>query len=153
MLHLPEREGYNMSEYQKQANDFLSKNNITFKAKFLKNDYHFSEDKETRDIFNVTFSRPCYVDGFKKQTKKFSLRFGQSLNDSDYNGGNPPTPYDVLACIQKYEVGDFQNFCGAFGYDTDSRKAEKIYKAVCKEWEKVSNFFSESELVELQEIQ
>lgn len=133
-----------MSEYQKQANDFLSKNNITFKAKFLKNDYHFSEDKDTRDIFNVTFSR---------EGKKFSLRFGQSLNDSDYNGGNPPTPYDVLACIQKYEVGNFQNFCGDFGYDTDSRKAEKIYKAVCKEWEKVNTFFSESELIELQEIQ
>lgn len=133
-----------MCEYQKQANDFLTKNNITFKAKFLKNDYHFSEDKDTRDIFNVTFSR---------EGKKFSLCFGQSLNDSDYNGGNPPTPYDVLACIQKYEVGDFQNFCGDFGYDTDSRKAEKIYKAVCKEWEKVNNFFSESELLELQEIQ
>jgi len=133
-----------MSEYQKQANDFLTKNNITFKAKFLKNDYHFSEDKETRDIFNITFSR---------EGKKFSFRFGQSLNDSDYNGGNPPTPYDVLACIQKYEVGNFQNFCGDFGYDTDSRKAEKIYKAVCKEWEKVNTFFSESELIELQEIQ
>jgi len=59
----------------------------------------------------------------------------------------------VLACIQKYEVGNFQNFCGDFGYDTDSRKAEKIYKAVCKEWEKVNTFFSESELIELQEIQ
>jgi hypothetical protein len=133
-----------MSEYQKQANEFLSKNHITFKAKFLKNDYHFQEDKNTRDIFNVTFSR---------EGKRFSLRFGQSINESTGNGDNLPTPYDVLACIQKYEVGSFENFCGDFGYDIDSRPAEKIYKGVSKEWEKVNSFFSESELAELKEIQ
>lgn len=42
----------------------------------------------------------------------------------------------------------FDEFCGEFGYDTDSRKAEKIYKA-CKrayaKFERVSGF-SESEL-------
>ena len=61
--------------------------------------------------------------------------------------------YDVLACIQKYEVGTFKDFCSEFGYDTDSRKAETIYQAVVKEWEKVCKFFTAEELPLIQEIQ
>lgn len=33
---------------------------------------------------------------------------------------------------------DFQYFCGEFGYDTDIRKAYKIYKACCKSLEKAN---------------
>lgn len=136
-------------DYQAQGNDFLKKHNITFKAKFLKNDYHFQEDKDTRDIFRITFSRkfPSLIPA------KFSINFGQSIKESTGCGDNKPTAYDVLACIQKYDVGSFENFCGDFGYNGDSRHAEKIYKGVLKEWEKVSYFFSESEISELQEIQ
>ena len=131
-------------DYQKQGKDFLTKHGIKFSAKFIKYDLHFADDKEPRDIFKVTFSR---------DKKKFSIRFGESLNDSTGNGDNSPTPYDVLACLTKYEPGTFENFCGDFGYDTDSRKAEKIYKNVCKEWEKVSGFFTGAEIEELSEIQ
>lgn len=45
---------------------------------------------------------------------------------------------DALAGLESFE-----SFCGDFGYDTDSRKAEKIYKA-CKraytKFERVSGF-------------
>ncbi len=30
-----------------------------------------------------------------------------------------PTAYDILACLTKYEVGTFDDFCSNFGYDTD----------------------------------
>lgn len=63
-----------------------------------------------------------------------------------------PTAYDVLACIQKYDPGTFENFCSDFGYDTDSRSAVKFYKAVRKEWNNVSKLFTESEIEQLQEI-
>lgn len=57
--------------------------------------------------------------------------------------------YDVLNAFYCF-VSDalsglesFESFCGEFGYDTDSRKAEKIYKA-CKrdyaKFERVSGF-------------
>ena len=132
------------SNYQTEAKDLLKSINVIFKADFIEYAKHFSEDKKCRDIYKCTFRRG---------KNSFSLRFGQSINESTGAGGNAPTEYDVISCIQKYDVGSFDDFCGDFGYDTDSRKAEKIYKAVCKEFEKVSIFFTDTELEQLQEIQ
>lgn len=45
-----------------------------------------------------------------------------------------PTAADVLSCIvSDARAGDmtFEEFCEEFGYDSDSRKAEKVY-AACK---------------------
>ena len=64
-----------------------------------------------------------------------------------------PTPYDVLACLTKYPVYDFADFCSEYGYDTDSRKAYKTYKAVKREWENVAILFNDDELEQLREIQ
>jgi hypothetical protein len=63
-----------------------------------------------------------------------------------------PTAYDVLACLTKYDVGTFENFCSEFGYDTDSIKAEKTYNAVLNEWQNVCALFSDTEIEQLQEI-
>jgi len=63
-----------------------------------------------------------------------------------------PTLYDVLACVQKYEVGTFEYFCSEFGYEMDSISAKKIYKAVVKEYDKMCSLFSNDELEVLQLI-
>jgi hypothetical protein len=128
------------NEYQKQADDFLEKTKTTFKAKFIKHDLYFQDDKQWRDIYRITLIR---------NGQRWAFRFGQSLKDSD--GKTPPTPYHVFAVLQKYDVGTFENFCSDFGYDTDSRKAYKLYKAVAKEWESVNDMFSDV-LDDLQEI-
>jgi hypothetical protein len=67
--------------------------------------------------------------------------------------GEAPNAYDVLACITKNDPYTFENFCSEFGYDTDSRKAKKVYKAVLNEWQNISMLFSDSEIEKLQEIQ
>jgi len=63
-----------------------------------------------------------------------------------------PTMYDVLTCLTKYDPETFENFCSEYGYDEDSRTAERTYKAVCKEYEAVDRLFSDV-MEELQEIQ
>ena len=62
-----------------------------------------------------------------------------------------PHLYDILACVQKYDPGTFEDFCMDFGYDTDSRSAEKIYYAVRDEGRAIESMFSDC-LDELQEI-
>lgn len=64
-----------MNEYQKQAIEFLRKTNTTLEIKFLKNDYHFQDDKEKRDIYEITLSRG---------SRKYIFNFGQSLANSGF---------------------------------------------------------------------
>lgn len=83
--------------------------------------------------------------------QKFNWDFGNSKNDVIVFP-KEPTLYDVLACLQKYEVGSFEDFCGDFGYETDSITAKKTYKAVSKEYDKVCSLFSNEDLEVLQLI-
>ena len=68
-----------------------------------------------------------------------------------YKAKIPPTLYDVLSCITKYDPGTFNEFCSEFGYNNDSMKDYAIYQEVCKEWESVYKLFSDC-LDELCEI-
>lgn len=63
-----------------------------------------------------------------------------------------PSDYAILSCLEKYEVGTFYEWCNNFGYDTDSRKAEKIYFDCQRQFSDVSGFFTPDELIELQDI-
>lgn len=132
-----------MTDYQKQAIDFLNATSTAFTAKFSKNDYHFEDDKQRRDIYHCTL---------KNKLHRFTFKFGQSTNNSTGYGTNPPTAYDVLACLTKYEVNTFDDFCADYGYDNDSRKAFKIYKAVKREWENIKLLWSGEQLEQLREI-
>lgn len=65
----------------------------------------------------------------------------------------PPSDYGILACLTKDDPGTFEDFCGDYGYNTDSRKAEKTYFAVQKEYQNLRGLFSEAELILMAEIQ
>ncbi len=69
--------------------------------------------------------------------------------------GLPPivTAYDVLSSLTKFNPGDFEQFCGDFGYNADSRNAEAVWRAVTAEWKRVKGFFTAAELAQLQEIE
>lgn len=128
------------TDYEKQALDFARKNGI--KLTFIGDpEYkiYFDDDKEYRYVFKCKLSR---------NGKSYTFSFGQSIaNDS-----KEPTIYDVLACLTKYDPEDFRSFCREFGYNDDSMKAFKTYKAVVKEWNNVNRLFSDI-LEGLQEIQ
>jgi len=135
-----------MSEYEQQAQDFLQRNGITFKAVFKGDKCPlWDDDKHIHgDRYLITFTRTL-------TKKRFSLSFWNSLHDKE--NGIQPTPYDVLASITKYDPGNFADFCNEYGYDEDSCKAYTTFNAVLKEWQKVSTFFTEPEIMALEEIQ
>ena len=126
-------------DYQKQGTDFLKETGIRFKVSFVDHAPYFEDDKESRDIYRITLSR---------RGRSFSFKFGQSINET----GKTPRPYDVLSCIEKSDPGTFEDFCWNMGYDQDSLRVERIYKAVVKQWHKVSGFFNQAELDILKEI-
>lgn len=132
-----------MANYNQQAADFLQATATQLNVKFTKHGKHFADDKENRDIFRVTLKN-------KKHTFRFN--FGQSISQSTGTGENMPPAYDILSCLTHYEVDTFDNFCRDFGYDADSRKAYKIYKAVLREWKNIELLFTPDEIELLQEI-
>jgi hypothetical protein len=177
-----------ITDYQKQALDFLAATNAQIEVKYLRTGKHFDDDKEERDIYKVTLS--C-------KGRKFTFDFGQSINasgeyvfishlknkvyrerflpnrafmsKSEYKLismrlnsqkdviKNPnyaiPDAYSVLTCLTKYDPGSFENFCSEYGYDTDSRRAKKTYKAVQNEYTQLCTLFTNTELELMQEIQ
>ena len=137
-----------MNKYEKQGADFLLKFGLKFSARFIDN------------------SCPPFCEGGKhihgckyqitilRERDKTNVRFPfwNSYNDAMEDKG--PTPYDVLACLSG-EINcpeSFEGFCGELGYDTDSRKAEKTFKLVKKQCDKLHAFFTEEEIEELQLI-
>ena len=125
--------------YQQQANEFATKHNVKLKINRTTYGYHFEEDEEKRYIFNCTLSR---------NGKRYTFNFGQSISAKD----TPPTMYDILTCLTKYNPETFEDFCSEYGYNTDSINAQKTYKAVKREFNGVNRLFSDI-LEELQEIQ
>jgi hypothetical protein len=78
------------------------------------------------------------------------LRFrGRSLTVPFYMGPaleREPTAADVLACLcSDVSMGEqsFEDFCSELGYDTDSRKAERTWKACSVLAPKVRRFLGD----------
>lgn len=65
----------------------------------------------------------------------------------------PPTAYKILSCLTKYDPGNFEDFCSEFGYDTDSKTAERVYDRVKDEWLNVCRIWNDQDIEELSEIQ
>lgn len=168
------------TDYQQQAIDFLNSTKSKMEIKFLRNGKHFQDDKNFRDIYEVTISRADRSYSFKfgqsiaksshyldKKTKRTYTMNGGALN-SNYKivnlnylknnrdfvivKGEAPDFYDVLSCLQKYDISTFEQFCDEFGYDTDSKKAEATYKAVKDEYLNLCALFSPDEMEVLREI-
>lgn len=131
-----------MYDYQAQGENFLRKTGTKMTVKFVRYGPYFPGEKESRDIFRVTFTR---------NGEKMSVLFGQSINDSTGGGDKPPTAYNILACITKNAPRTFKEFCCEYGYDEDSRKAMSVFKAVEREWKKVNRLFGDV-IEELREI-
>jgi hypothetical protein len=128
-----------MNDYQQQAIEFLKATETSFTSTYKDHDFYFPGDEYKRDIYNIVL---------KNKAHRYRFTFGQSIA----NAGKHPTAYEVLSCLQKYDVGTFDDFCSDFGYDTDSRKAYKTYKAVLREWKNVELLFTTEQLEMLQAI-
>lgn len=128
-----------MTDYEQQALDFAKKHGVTLVSYTPEFKKHFPDDITPRWVFPMLISR---------NGKDYKFKFGQSIA----SGAKEPTMYDVLSCLEKYAHPTFEDFCSEYGYDTDSRTAERTYKAVQREYKGVERLFSDI-MDELREIQ
>lgn len=144
-----------VNTYQQEAIDFLKRNHIEMKITF--------RDVKANQLWGETQLRNCYYIYIENEISgeyMSALFWGSIYNREHYL---TPTEYDVLACLTKYDPGNYEDFCSEFGYETETENefgrltrnpnAYKIWEACCREWEKVKRVFDEGEILEeLREI-
>ena len=135
-----------MTEYQKQAEDFLEFCNATMKI-----------------IFVGTQINPEWGDNVKRNKYHFILvthlgTMEGNFWDSTYNSARNirPTKYDILACLEKYDVGTIDDFVNEFGYEvhswSDVKRIENTYNAVVKMYHDLCSIFTPEQIKMLREI-
>lgn len=135
-----------MSEYAKQTKDFLEScnANMTITRIGLEANKNWNE-KVLRATYRVTITTPL---------GRMWVKFWDSVHNTKKNIA--PNEYDILDCLQKYDVGSFDDFVDEFGYETEEPKdlsrAKRIYKGVVKEYEGICRCFTEKQIEQMREI-
>ncbi len=65
------------TDYNTQSQDFIDLSKIRIIKTFTGNKKHFTEDKETRDTYNIRIER------IEDSTKYFSFDFGDSIHNTE----------------------------------------------------------------------
>lgn len=101
-----------------------------------------------------TASNPHMDDARDMNHWKTVLRFGRRRMTVVFSMGlglrGEPTAADVLSSLAMDASSadqDFESWCGDYGYDTDSRKAERTYKAVQAATTKLRRFIGSDDLL------
>lgn len=152
-----------MNEYIKQATEFLQKTHAKMKIEYVGLAVNKEwKEKEKRCLYEITLTSPRgsmtfdFWDSIRNteiRTMPFDAYNTQANKElAAKKKAAVPSVYDVLACLQKYDPGTFEDFCSDYGYDEDSRTAERIYFAVQKEYIQLARLFTPEQMEELAEI-
>lgn len=152
-----------MDEYIKQATEFLQKTHAKMKIEYVGLAVNKEwKEKEKRCLYEITLTSPRgsmtfnfwdSIRNTKIRTMPFEAYNVQANKElAAKKKAAVPSVYDVLACLQKYDPGTFEDFCSDWGYDEDSRTAERIYFAVQKEYTQLARLFTPEQMEELSEI-
>lgn len=136
-------------KYLQKAKEFLKKNELSLTIReAIPQTPPLWINKDKNEDYGVKY----WVELLNRKTgEKYGFSFWNSINAKEKN--QRLNAYDVLACIDTYSDGEsFKDFCSDFGYETDSRKAEKTYKAVMGQIEGLKRVLSAKEIEELNNI-
>ena len=145
-----------MTQYEQQAKDFLTSCNAKINKMYL--------GTETNADWNETRERDTYICNIITPLGNMQVKFWDSINDTISNKNRRdiglcrkyPSDYDILACLQKYDAGELEDFIFEFDYTIEKRgdlkRIKNIYDAVIKEYNDVCRCFTPKQIEKLQEI-
>lgn len=111
---------------------FIKENKLTASVVEIGNNPNIDDPKWQARHYKVTI---------KKDNKRMITYFSQGVGIE-----HEPELHDVLDCLANdaQTDGTFEDFCATYGYDTDSRNAERIYKAVIRNSNKLLKLLGQS---------
>lgn len=125
--------------------EFVREHDITMTAEWADSNPNMP-DSANMDHWKVTFKRRN-VDGQRRQlTTYFSMGYGHN--------GREPKAEDVLDCLASDASGyhnarSFEDWASEYGYDEDSRTAERIYKTIERQANRLERFLGSDALNDL----
>ena len=170
-----------MSEYVKQAKDFLESCNATMEIKYVGLEKPNWDDKPHR-AYDCTIKTPrgemmvrfhdstANTEVYMPFDEYYEKKYRRSYSALSYNekvrfqkelkakrAEAIPTEYDILACLLKYDVGSMDDFMYEFGYEIKCTKDMtdfiNTYNAVVKEYQDICRCFTPEQIEAMQEIQ
>ena len=153
----------NYSENKDALRELMTEIKVSYRREGRK--LYFEDDQNEREVLTVKVQRG---------SRKIQFTFGMSINDTDtlYSKGKSIDPstyresikyneaieratakifsgllYSLLCCMgSDYRCEkSFADFCSEYGYDEDSRKAEKTHRLCLEQSAKLEKIFSEEE--------
>jgi len=160
-----------LSEYEQQAEQFLTRNGIKFRATLSdskpapweseRSNYAQripTKASKERHHYRITLSRTISKprptsDPSCFKSDRVVFDFWGSIADAEA-GNKTVTPYDVLACISSDAncPETFRDFCAEYGYSDDSLSAMQTFRRCSAFSKRLRAFFTPQELEELSEI-
>ena len=136
-----------MNEYVKQAKDFLKSCNATMKITKIGYEANKNWDE---NIYHNTYRATI-----KTPMGSMWVKFWDSVYNTER--GIEPNEYDILTCLEKYDVGTIDDFVQEFGYEVnewaDVKRIQNIYNTVKCQYKSLCRCFTEEQIEAMQEIQ
>lgn len=155
------------TDYDKQAQEFLDKFGIQFKATLSDTkDPDWKRGEDHGHHYRITLKRGgagqyttaqwnklCESEK-KRALGRLSFDFWGSIADREA-GIKTEKAYSVLACISSdvFCPDTFKEFCSEYGYEEDSISALQTFRRCSSFSRRIRAFFTEAEIEALQEIQ
>lgn len=136
-----------MTEYEAQALNFLKKAETQCHISRMGEVEGFPFDDRDR-LWHYK-----YLVTLTRHKKQYRFTFYDSF--ANWQENKRPTKYDVLACVEKYEVPEnVEDFAAEYGYDIvdDYKRVSKIHKKCKEQYERLMDLFGSELMQELQEI-
>lgn len=133
-----------------QLREYIGSLNLSIKSTFVRK-VEKHEDKDGRGHFSWSVTVTNHTTG-ERHTLPFRMGLGYEQKKFPYNP-IAPTLYDVLSSwVSDYQASEynFLDFCDNYGYDSDSRKAERMYHGCCEEAREVVRVLGRDMLANLQ---
>ena len=119
---------------------FIAGNKISITSKRVDRNPHMDAGSTTMDNWKCTLIYGAMSGRKARMTVHFSKGFGHH--------GQEPTVAEVLDCLASDASGvdgcrDFADWCNEYGYEVDSRKAEKTWQACRHQTTRLENFLGQ----------
>lgn len=133
---------------EQQAVDFLKESGTKMRIVYVDTVQGFPFDDKDK------YPHHKYIVTLKRNKRQYSFPFYNSY--AAYQAKTRPSKYDVLACLEKYDVGEMSDFVEEFGYKIVDRKSflkvEGIWRECREQYQNLRVLFDDEWMEKLQEI-